>query len=228
MTTLLFDFIRDSNLIDDAWCASVVAAIQTAADAHFTPAHGITLDCRFIVPGTATRPGAVQVWWQDHSSVANDLGFHTDDGMPIGYVFVADCKADGVDAAVTTSHETWEAAADPDITRTVTVGDQMYSYEVADAPEDDSFAFEVEGLNGRQHLISAFVTPAWFDPNGVAPFVYPPAVPITSPFQLAPGGYIGVRTLPDGEWSQRFAEEVAPTARQVKGPNSRTMRRFRA
>jgi hypothetical protein len=228
-TPILFDYIRDTELLTDAWCESVVAAIQNAANAHFTPAYGIALDCKFIPPSAAWRQNSIQVWWQDHSPDAGDLGFHTDDGMPKAYVFVADCKTDGLDPAVTTAHETWEAAVDPDINKTVTVGDSVYAYEVADAPEDDSFAFEVDGLNGQKHLISAFVLPSWFDPNGTAPFAYPLTVPITAPLTLATGGYIGVRQLPDGQWTQRTASaETFTSPRQIKRATSRTVRRFSA
>lgn len=226
--TFLFDFIRNTDLVKDAWCESVVVAIQAAANAHFTPAYGIVLDCRFVLPGTTIRSGAIQVWWLDHCEQANALGFHNDDGLPKCYIGVEDDTADYCDIGVTTSHEVWECAADPDITKTVTVGNEMFAYEVADAAEDDSFAFETEGLNGQKHLISAFALPSWFDPAGVAPFTFPVVPSITGPFELAYGGYIGVRSLPNGTWSQRFAE-VAPTSpRQNKRGHSRTMRRFNA
>ncbi len=98
---------------------------------------------------------------------------------------------------------------------------------MCDAPEDDAFGYECEGLNGEMFLMSAFVLPSWFDPAGVAPFAFPPIQEITAPFMLAPGGYIGVRLLPDGAWGQRFAAGIRGR-RTVKKSASRTLRRFKA
>ena len=94
--------------------------------------------------------------------------------------------------------------------------------------EDDSLGYLVNG-----HLMSDFVLPSWFNPAGVAPFTFRRT--IDAPLQLATGGYIGVRQLPNGMWTQKFAfkefldaAKGNATPRQVKGPTSRTMRRFQA
>lgn len=225
MTTVMFDYIMDTTLVTPEWVASFVAAMQRQADEDFTPRWNIALDCKFIDPGTPTRPGAIQIWFKDHSPEEGALGFHTDDGTPMGYVFVGDALADGVSPSVTAGHETLEAAVDPDANRTVVSGGFEYAYEVGDSPEDDQFSYEVEGLNGQMHPMTAFVLPSWFDPAGAEPFTYPPSVPITKPFELASGGYIGRRPI-GGAWTQLMADMVGP--RQAKRATSRTMRRFGA
>ncbi|HEY2419321.1 MAG TPA: hypothetical protein VGH84_15470, partial [Steroidobacteraceae bacterium] len=74
------------------------------------------------------------------------------------------------------------------------------------------------------HLISNCVTPSWFVPGGAPPFTMYPCPDIAGPFLLAPGGYIGRRQLPSGQWEQLLAAQRGP--RQEKGPDSRTLRRF--
>jgi hypothetical protein len=110
---------------------------------------------------------------------------------------------------------------DPQIDQTVDYNGWQYAKEVADAPEDDHYGHRVNG-----HLMSNAVTPAWFVPAGQAPFTMYPCAAITAPFTLAPGGYIGRRQLPDGQWEQEFAEGSPVNARQIKRISSRTMRRF--
>lgn len=221
---MLIDFVRNSDLVDDEWCASFVAAFQRAADAHFTSVYAVTLDCRLILEGDKFRDGAAQIWWNDRSPEPTDLGFHTSDGAPKGYVWLEDCAKANIDPSVTTSHEGWETIADPQAAKTVVINGVEYIFEVADACQDDQFAFLVEGLNGRMHPISAFVYPSYFDENGQAPFVYPPTVPITRPLQIASGGYLGERVYPNGSWTQNMAAEAGP--RQIKQWTSRTLRRF--
>jgi hypothetical protein len=209
-----------ANLIE-AW----VTAAQVALTRDFAP-HWSDAKLVYVAPGGLIQPD----WWQlvffDHSDQAGALGYHdvTPSGQPLGKVFIQDCLDDKENWNVTSLHEIYEMIVDPDIVQTVTMTDPAgivweYAKEVCDAPEDDRFGMRVAG-----HLASNAVTPAWFEPNGKPPYTIYPCADIVMPFQLASGGYIGRRQLPNGEWQQVFARVVGP--RQVKKPSSRTMRRF--
>lgn len=212
-------YIRDSDVITDAMLASYVAAQQIQITRDFAPLWGIDATCQFVLPGTTIPAGAYQVWFKDHSDQAGDLGYHDVDGNPIAYVFTADDLADKVSWSITGSHETLEMLADPQINQVRDIGGIEYPLECADACEDDSFGYVING-----HTMTDFVLPSWFDLNGKAPFTFRNS--ISGPLQLALGGYIGQRVLPNGQWTQKFAEGVPVTARQNKRPTSRTLRRF--
>lgn len=217
MTMPTIAFIRDTTCLTDALVQAYVAAQQIQITRDFAPIWNLDATCVFVPPGQPIPAGAWQIWLKDHSDTAGDLGYHDDQGNPIGYVFVADCIADGVAWTVTASHETLEMLGDPDITKTVTVGNEQYAYENCDAVEDDQFSYPINGIH-----VSDFVAPAWFgepDPKLAMSF----RGNVHAPFELAKGGYIGVRTLPNGAWTQRMAM-TGP--RQVKRATSRTMRRF--
>lgn len=219
-------YIRDTDAITDAMVASYVVAQQIQITRDFLPAWGIDARCVFVPPsgmlpvGDADNP-VYQVWFKDHSDQAGALGYHDIAGNPIAYVFVKDDIADGVNWSVTGSHETLEMLADPQINQVVNAAGIQYAREVCDACEDDQFAYSVNGV-----LLSDFMLPSWFDLQGKAPFTHQHVC--SAPFTLAIGGYIGERTLPNGQWYQRFAEFAPVSSRQSKKPSSRTMRRFAA
>jgi hypothetical protein len=219
--------IRASNALADADVISMLAAVQITLSRDFAP-HWSDATLIFVPPGQTETlpPGSMQIWIKDHTDQAGSAGYHTDDGFPISYVFWQDDLDNGMLPSVTFTHELWEMLADPDINKTVTVGNIERPIECADCCEDDSLAYSVTGPDGRAWPISAFALPSWFDPNGAAPFTFPVIAGIGAPFALAPGGYIGERVLPDGAWTMRFAEGE-PGVRTVKAEGSRTMRRFR-
>jgi hypothetical protein len=213
-----------ANLIQ-AW----VAAAQVAIDRDFAQ-HWSGATLRYVQPGGAILPDEWQLVFFDHSDQANALGYHdlNAGGMPIMKVFIQDILADRVNWNVTATHEIYETIVDPLVNRTVAVtgADGVtweYPMEVCDAPEDDRFAVRVAG-----HLASNAVTPAWFDPDGEPPFTIYPCAEINAPLTLASGGYIGRREVSPvaGEWQQVMARVGGP--RQIKGPFSRTIRRFDA
>ena len=230
---ILIDVIRATALLTDATVASWCAAQQRQFDAlghHWN----LQVSIQFVPPEHQTRPGSMQHWLMDHSTEADALGFHTVEGQPIAYTFVADALNDDVRPSVTFSHENWEMAVDPTIDRVVRYTDAAgitweAPEEVADCCEDDSFSVEWQGLNGEMVWLTAIALPAWFDHAGVAPFTEPPIPSITGPFQLAPGGYIGRREVAPHvtDWQQVFAMGER-TPRQIKSPASRTVRRFTA
>lgn len=231
---ILIDVIRNTTLLTNDEVASYAAAQQRQFDelGHHWSLNNVSVT--FIRPGQDTRPGAMQLWLKDRSPEPGALGFHTDDGQPLGYCFVADDQDDGVSWTVTASHEAWEMTVDPTVNRTVRYTDAAgvtweAPIEICDAPEDDQFAVGYQGLGDEMHELTAIALPAWFDPAGVAPFTWPPIASITAPFMLAEGGYIGRREIAPHttDWQQVFAQG-SRTRRQKKGWTSRTVRRFSA
>lgn len=202
-------YIRETYALTDVEVAAYVAAQQIQVSRDFAPYWNLDAVCVQVLPGQPIPDGAWRVHLIDHSPQADDLGYHDDTGIPQAYVAVKDDLADGVAWSVTASHETLEMLGDPEINQTVTVGTTEYAREVCDAPEDDRFSYVINGIR-----MSAFVLPAWFAPGGVAPFTFPIVPTIAAPFQLAEGGYIGVR-VDGGQWNQRNAEG-APGRRAVR------------
>lgn len=147
----------------------------------------------------------------DTSDQAGALGYHdlTPAGNPIAKVFAKDDQKYGLSLSVTLSHELLEMLVDPYIQNCVfdqtsdTEG-TLYSYEVCDAPEDDSFGYLINGV-----LVSDFVFPTWFEsgraPNSVR-FDFKNV--IKAPLTLAPGGYIGKFVVGPNStgWTQQTAE----------------------
>jgi hypothetical protein len=221
-------FVRKTKLLTDATVSHYVTAQQIQIVRDWTPAWGSGAHCLFVPKGRRPPPDCWQCLLLDNSDQADALGYHdlTSDGLPVMKVFVADDMRDGLAWTVTASHEVLETLADPWIDNTIPVTKDgisvEYAREVADTCEADEFAYPINGV-----YLTDFALPSWFDPNGKEPFTFRRTV--HAPFALAPGGYIGVReTHPvAGEWTQRFGDG-APTARMVKGAESRTMRRFAA
>lgn len=216
---------RLTNLLTDALVQSYVQAQQVQVWRDFAPIWGIDAECVFIPAGGIVPAGAWQLRFMDHSDQAGDLGYHTSDGSPIAYVFVADDLADGSLWTVTASHETLEMLGDPFCTKTVTADGIEYAWENADAVEDDSLGYWVAGADGRKHMMSDFVTQSWFALDGAGPYSFRGHA--TGPFQLAAGGYIGYRTG-SGAWQQRFAQGDPGIRALNKKSTSRTTQRFNA
>lgn len=214
-------FVRKTDHLTDAMVAQYVTAQQIQLDRDFKPIWGSSATCVFGDP----TPDSWQCWLEDASPDPSASGFHdmTDQGQPIMHVYAGDDIRAGLSWSVTASHEVIECLGDPWIDNTVSVtrnGATMeYARELADAGEDEAFAYPINGV-----LMSSFVTPAWFDPSAPGPYSFPVIPAIDAAFTLAEGGYIGVRPK-GGEWTQRFAAGV-PGKRAIKKPASRTMRRF--
>lgn len=90
--------------------------------------------------------------------------------------------------------------------------------------EADQFGYTIDGI-----LVSDFVYPTWFEgwrQPGSAKFDQQGV--LKAPLSLAPGGYIGIFTVPTSSgWTQKFAETKAatPSRAGIKGPYGRIARR---
>jgi len=208
--------INASTVLSDDQIRPAVAALQKQVSQHFAPAWGS--DARLTVVPRGQRP-APKSWWLailDNSDQAGALGYHdlTDEGLPLGKVFAASDITYGFEWTVTASHELLEMLADPDINLTVFVQSDatrglIYMHEVCDACEADELGYRIDGV-----LVSDFVFPAWFEsfwPAGATQFDFQKK--IDKPFDLLPGGYIGVFDVRAGTgWQQLTADAPVDTA----------------
>jgi hypothetical protein len=171
----------------------------------------------------------------DDADQAGALGYHdiTTAGQPLGKAFVRTTKADGGQISVTVSHELLEMLGDPDVNLIAQSGTILYAYETADAVEADALAYEIDipvGWTGAgtKMLVSDFVLPSWFEGFRTSgPFAF--KTPLTKPFELAAGGYIGFMDLNNASagWQQQTAE-TNPRARMQARPHLGSRRSRRA
>lgn len=182
--------------------APMVAAMQKFVDLHFAPVWGTP--AKLVL----TDNQLAGSWWMvflDNADAPGALAYHdlTSDGMPLSKVFVDTITSDGASLSVAASHELAEMLVDPDINLSaehVFVNDStIYAYEVADAVEDDSNGFLIDGV-----LMTDFVYPSWFeDYTHPAGTKFSHMSSVTKPFTLDRGGYMPV--FRNGQWTQIFA-----------------------
>lgn len=211
MPTVRIAVINASTTLSDQEVQVAVPALQKQVSRDFAPAWGIDATLSFVPTGGSPAAGS---WWLtilDNSDQAGALGYHdlTPAGLPVGKVFAATDANYGLSWTVTASHELLEMLGDPDINLTAfvqpdaTTG-RLYAYEVCDACEDDSLGYQIDGVT-----VSDFVYPAWFESfraKGSTQFDHRSR--IDTPFQLLPGGYIGVFDVSAGTgWTQLTADK---------------------
>jgi len=211
--------INAATAVSDAEVQEAMAALQTQVHRDFAPIWGKDADLVFVPPGSDPPSGA---WWLvmlDTSDQAGALGYHdlTSQGLPLGKVFAKSDIDNGYVWTVTASHELLELLADPDINLTTFVeqlqhdgagSGRLYAYEVCDACEADQYGYKIDDTT-----VSDFVTPAWFEsfwPPGSSQFDYQNQ--IQRPFELLPGGYIGVYPVYAGGGWQQLTAQAAEAA----------------
>lgn len=202
---IIIALINASTALSDTQVSAVMPSLQIQISRDFAPAWGI--DAKLIFVPTGQQP-PVGSWWLtflDNSDQAGALGYHdvTAEGLPLGKVFVKESITSGLSWSTTASHEVLEMLGDPAINLCVLNGNTLYAYEVCDSPEDDRFAYHINGV-----LVSDFVFPSWFETFRVAGTQFDQRKHITAPLQLLPGGYIGVYNISNGSgWQQITAKE---------------------
>jgi len=203
--------INASTVLSDDQIRPVVAALQKQVSQHFAPAWGTDARLTFVPKGHQPAPKS---WWLailDNSDQAGALGYHdlTNEGLPLGKVFAGSDVAYGYQWSVTASHELLEMLADPDINLTVFVQSDatrglIYMHEVCDACEADELGYRIDGV-----LVSDFVYPAWFESFwSVGAAQFDQQKKIDKPFDLLPGGYIGVFDVRAGTGWQQLTADV--------------------
>lgn len=234
--------LNQSTVLSDANVQAALPAMQTQVSRDFAPLWGIDATLAFVPAGSAPPLGSWQLVVLDDSDQAGALGYHLlNDGAPRGFVFAkTDLKA-GLNWCVTFSHELLEMLLDPFVFSTVLVegahrfmgtSGSLLAQEVADACEADQFGYSItvappagapSGAKPYQVLVSDFVTPAWFGAPAPASGKYPTGKGLydfgghcSAPFQLLPGGYIGVYDFRGGMgWTQKTAQGGQLSAREI-------------
>jgi hypothetical protein len=206
--------INESKLITDRDVIRAVTAVQRQVAEHFYPTWGINCNLTFY-DRTQVPPGdAWLIAILDDTTQADYLGYHdqTDEGMPLGKVFVQDAETFGDSWTVTFSHEVLEMLADPDINLCATIetrrdGLILYAYEVCDAVQADAAGYEMDGVR-----VSNFQLPEWFEAwrrKGSVQFDW--VKHTRSPLELLAGGYMLINRVESGQgW-----EQIEPERPQV-------------
>lgn len=206
---------------------AVVAALQTQVQREFSAAWGKSATVRPVDNDDKQHCPMLenyQRWWWlvllDTPDVAGYYGYHdfTNDGMPLGKVFVQTALENGREWSVTASHELLEMLTDPWLNLSVFKKNQVdetrgmfYAYDICDPCQEKSYV--ISGVE-----VSDFVYPAWFEP-----FPHPKNTqfahksPEGKEFQLWPGGYINVFDVPLGTGWHQLAEPLPPDKRPVSG-----------
>ena len=211
--------LRESDATDDAEVSRLVSALQTQVHSHFAGPWGVDAQIQFV---TGVPPP--QSWWLvllDSSDQADKLGYHdtTDEGLPLGKVFVKTCSDANASWTVTASHELLEMLADPAINLGVLrefesgADPKLYSYEICDPCDADEFGYKIRGV-----LVSDFLYPAWFESFHVPRSQqFDQCGHIAEPFQVLAGGYVSVLPMNgNAAWTQEAPEiSGAPSDRLV-------------
>jgi len=229
MANIKISVMNRSTVVKDQDVKPVVAALQKQVHNDFGPIWGVDADLAIVPKGSHPASGS---WWLvilDDSDQAGALGYHdvTSEGMPLGKVFAKTDLQYGEKWSITASHELLEMLGDPDINLTAFVQDsdtsgKLYAYEVCDACEADSDGYDIDGIR-----VSDFVYPAWFESfrkPGSTQFDH--GKTIQKPFDLRPGGYIGVFEVGSGSgWQQITAHREDLMYRMRPRVGSRRERR---
>lgn len=189
---------------------AVLPALQTQVNRDFAPEWGVDATLRLIANPTDAQPDEWVLAILDDADQAGALGYHdlTAAGQPLGKVFARTTQQAGLNVTVTISHELLEILGDPDINLSVELDNaagqpsKMFAREVCDAPEDDQYGYQINGVT-----VSDFVRRAWFIPGAPGPYDFQNK--ISAPLQLLSGGYIGEMDVTSTTgWTQLDAEAV--------------------
>ncbi|MFI5220272.1 MAG: hypothetical protein ACHQNT_12370 [Bacteroidia bacterium] len=201
-------FINSSTAVSDQEAIRVMNALQIQVTRDFEPVWGEGATLYFFSRNQQVPPG---FWWlviTDDHATADASGYHdlTPERLPIGHIFARSLMQYNQPWSNTASHELLEMIEDPGNNLLARKEEEdgtfvLYSYEVCDACEGEQFGYDINGVS-----VSDFVLPAWFED-----FAHPPGTRydftnfISEPFQLLPGGFIGVnREYSDSGWTMKY------------------------
>jgi hypothetical protein len=196
---------NQSTVLTDEQVIAVLPALQHQVSLDFYGIWGADCTLDFL----AKDEEMIKGWWQivivDDPDQAGALGYHelSSVGTPLGKVFAKLDLSIGASWTVTLSHELLEMLVDPWINYMAQGADgKIYALEVADAVESDALGYPIDGV-----LVSDFITPSWFEPTAADRYDFMRHV--SSPFTLAPGGYISI--LSGSGWTQVNADKSERT-----------------
>lgn len=181
-------------------------------------------DAKLEVFDVETAPPAG--FWQanlfDDAPQAGYLGYHdvTASGQPLSNIYVGTTLRYGGIPSVTVSHELLEMMGDPWVNLSVVDSalKRAWNFELCDAVEADDLGYTINGV-----LVSDFVLPSYFERDIKLPGGHPRSFcnHVSSPFALAPGGYMGFFDFVTGDWDQIDAQRSLAHG----GDGSRSQRR---
>ena len=163
-------------------------------------------------------PGEWPVLLLSHPDVAGALGYHdrTPKGQPYARVFPGLLQDVAKELCGVLTHEIMEAAANPELNR-VSVRDDgtLPCNEPADPPETSSYPVKL--ASGATELVSAWVTPAYFEPPEDLTGL-PLAVGddrIKAPGDVPDGGYQLLYDDAAKQWTRKQNGELSPYRRAL-------------
>lgn len=236
MTPTHISIVNRSTMFADSDLPSLANCLQIQVTRDFLPAWGVDARIYYTPTGKNPSPDHWVIALLDDADQAGALGYHdkSPNGLPLGKAFVRTTLANGGSISVTVSHELLEMLGDPDINLTALAGNLLYAYEVGDAVEADDLGYEIEIPTGwpdagRRILVSDFVLPSWFEEFRTSgPFAF--RTNLSRPFELAPGGYIGILDLShlNRGWQQLTARATSTAARALARPRAGSRRSRRS
>jgi hypothetical protein len=197
--------VSDTPAVSFSDVSAVAAALQKQATRDFGPIWQVNATVNAF---DALESVPVDYWpviIRDDIDQPGAGGYHTDDsGQPFSLVQADD------QWQLTASHETLEMLADPFGNRTIAGSPPpqaprpisalrrvTYLVEVCDPCEDAQFAY---GVNGQ--LLSDFITPHYYDPNGGTGTLYSFRGNIKGPHTVLESGYVSFGNPVTNEWYQ--------------------------
>ena len=205
--------INQSTLLTDEEVEQVVPALQRQISHDFYPVWGVDTELSFVPHG---KRASKKTWWlvlMDNSDESGFLGYHdmTDEGHPMGKVFVKSDMDAGTSWTNTLSHELIEMLGDPDLTLCAFVhrpnhGMYLYAYELCDPCEADRYGYKIDGT-----LVSDFIYPSWYETfwqRGETEFDH--RGHIKQPLEILPDGYMSVLHVTHGGIWHDIGAQHAP------------------
>ena len=202
--------VESDKLVSVSDLTKVAAALQKQVSRDFAPVWQVNA----TVSAFAKLEDVPLDYWPVilAADVKDAAGYHSDkNGQPFALVEV------GGSWSLTASHEVLEMLADPFGKRLI-AGDSpkpkqgrvKFLVEVCDPPEDEKFAYSVNGV-----LVSDFYTPRYFDPvkNVGVPYSFTGA--ITAPRQVLRGGYLSWYDPKSNHWFQQTWFGAKPSFRDL-------------
>ncbi len=191
--------INEATSISDAEVKKMLPAFTSQWNEDLNSAWGVG-DAAFSFTAKKKAP-ARGSWWVvffENNDQAQALAYHdlTNEGLPIGKVFVKSMLAEKSSVSVGASHEICEMAVDPWLNGAFQDEHGIFwAAEVCDPVEDDQYGYEIGGI-----LVADFVTPNWFGhPHAKGPIDFKGHA--RAPFEVLSGGYAR-KFDPQNGWQQ--------------------------
>jgi hypothetical protein len=221
MLTKYIGLISQTRKVPMAQVLQIAAAIQKQLTRDFQPLWNIPATIQAFQSLEDMPTDYWPILIMDDINFPGAAGIHLDrNGQPYSLV-----QAEGV-ISLTVSHEALEMIADPFGDRFV-AGESLkagqgrvnYLVEVCDPSEDESFAYQVNGI-----VVSDFYTPHYMDPLAAPGVRYSFSGAISGPREVLKGGYLSWMLPETGEWWQanQFGEtlEINPVGKLEKNGRS--------